>query len=208
MKTLFRFFVLTLVLFLFSPASVFGQQFKVAAVDMNKVFAEYYKTKKAEADLKDRALGYQKELNEQKAELQKMQEDGKKLEEDANNPAFTEDKRSEKRKALEAKITEFRLLGTQLQEKAQSRERELNEQRNKMRGTIVDEISKTIQDKAKKDAYSFVLDKTGLTLSGVPAFIYVQDSFDITADIIKLLNANATSGTASPATPSAKDTKK
>lgn len=181
---------------LLTPSAAFSQQIKLAAVDMNKVFAEYYKTKNAEAELKTRALGYQKELNDRKTELQKMQDEGKKLQEDAENPAFTDDKKAEKRKLLESKAAEFRLLGQQLSELAQSRERELKEQQNRVRGSIVEEISKVIQEKAKRDGYSLVLDKTGLTLSGVPPFLYVQDTLDITTDIIKALNATAPAGAA------------
>ncbi len=176
------------------PSLSFGQQLKIAAVDMSKVFAEYYKTKKAESELKDRAGGYEKELRERASELQKLQEDGKKLQEDAENPAFNEDKRSEKRKAVEAKATEFRLLAQQLQDMKLNRERELKDQQNRVRGTIVDEITKVIQDKAKRDGYSLVVDRTGLTLSGVSAFIFVQDSLDITAEVIKTLNATAPAG--------------
>ncbi len=184
------------------PSVGFSQQLKIAAVDMGKVFAEYYKTKKAETELKDRASGYEKELRDRAGELEKLREDGKKLQEDAENPAFNEDKRVEKRKAVETKATEFRLLAQQLQEMKNNRERELKDQQNRVRGTIVEEISKVIQEKAKREGYSLVVDKTGLTLSGVSAFIFVQDSLDITADIIKTLNATAPSGAAAaPAAP-------
>lgn len=163
---------------------------KIAAVDMAKVFSEYYKTKKAEAELKDRAQGFDKELRERAAELKKMDDELAKLKEDAENPAFTEDKRMEKRKLAEAKFSEYRVMGTQLQDSAQMRRKDLDEQRAKMRSTLVDEITKAIQDKARKDGYTLVVDKSGLTFSGVSPFIYVQDSLEITSEIIKIINAN------------------
>lgn len=190
------------------PSVGFSQQLKIAAVDMGKVFAEYYKTKKAESELKDRAGGYEKELRDRAGELEKLREDGKKLQEDAENPAFNEEKRVEKRKAVETKATEFRLLAQQLQEMKNNRERELKDQQNRVRGAIVEEISKVIQDKAKREGYSLVVDKTGLTLSGVSAFIFVQDSLDITADIIKTLNATAPAGAAAAPAAEPKSNKK
>ncbi|MCC7517753.1 MAG: OmpH family outer membrane protein [Verrucomicrobiae bacterium] len=192
--------VLSLVLALAFPVFASAQQIKIGAVDMSKIFAEYYKTKKAEGELKERAAGYEKELKERAAELQKLQEDGRKLEEDAENPAFNDEKRSEKRKLRDAKLTEFRLLAQTLNEMKNNRERELREQQGRVRGAIVDEIIKVVQDIAKRDGYNLVVDKTGNTLSGVSAFLYVQDTLDITASVVKELNKSAPpGGAAAPA---------
>ncbi|MBI4026967.1 MAG: OmpH family outer membrane protein [Verrucomicrobia bacterium] len=198
------------ILALLSPAAVFGQQqFKIAAVDMAKLFADYYKTKKAEAELKDRAQGYEKELKDRATELQKIEDNGRQLKEDAENPAYTDEKKAEKRKLFEAKKNEFTQLATTYQELKQTRERELLQQKNRMRTTIVEEITQIIQQKAKKEGYSLVIDKSGLTVNMVPPFLYVQDSLDITTDIMKTLNAGAPPGTAttSPATTPSKDAK-
>ncbi len=188
-----------------APAAFSQQAVKIAAVDMQKVFTEYNKTKKAEAELKDRAAGFDKELKDQLADLKKMQDDGRKLQEDENNPAYTDAKKAEIKKVVENKLQEFRLLQGRLEDLATSRKKDLQEQQNRIRSTIVDEISKVIQTKAKTEGYTLVIDKTGMTLSGVPPFIYVQDSLDITADIIKALNASAA---ATSSTPSAGDAKK
>lgn len=184
-------FLLSLIGALALPGIAAAQQIKIGAVDMSKVFAEYYKTKKAESELKDRAAGYEKDLKDRAAELQKLQEDGRKLEEDAENPAFNEEKRAEKRKLRDAKLTEFRLLAQTLNETKNTRERELREQQGRVRGAIVEEILKVVQDIAKRDGYNLIVDKAGNTLSGISAFLYVQDTLDITASIVKELNRNA-----------------
>ena len=44
------------------PGIASAQQLKIAAVDMGKVFAEFYKTKKAESELKDRAGGERRDV--------------------------------------------------------------------------------------------------------------------------------------------------
>jgi outer membrane protein len=187
----------------------FGQQFKIASVDMSKVFDEYYKTKKAQAELKERATACEKELRDQENELKKLGEQIKKLQEDAENPAFTSDKKSENRKLIESKTSEGRIKAQQFNEMIQSRKKELDEQRSKMQLTLVDEITKSIQEKARKEAYSMIVDKTGRTLSGVSSFIYVQDSLDITAEVIKQLNGSAPAASAAPTAGSAaKDIKK
>jgi outer membrane protein len=200
--------LLPLIVALALPGIASAQQVKIGAVDMGKVFAEYYKTKKAESELKDRAAGYEKELKERAAELQKLQEDGRKLEEDAENPAFNEEKRSEKRKLRDAKLTEFRLLAQTLNEMKNNRERELREQQGRVRGAIVDEILKVVQDLAKRDGYHLIVDKAGNTLSGVSAFLYVQDTLDITSSVVKELNKSAPAGAAAAPAPDKKDSGK
>jgi len=200
----------------FFSSTASAQQMKLASVDMAKVFADYYKTKKAESELKDRADNYQKDLRQQVADLQKMEEDGKKLQDESDNPAFTDEKKAEKKKMLETKKTEYRLARQNFEEMKQNRERELFEQRNRVRSTIVDEIIKIVQEKAKKEGYTMVVDKTGLTQSGVPPFIYLQETLDITGDVLKTLNGGAPAAAAAPAakdaTPApaaaAKDSKK
>ena len=186
-----------LVLFLAGafPTKAEQPSLKIGAVNMTKIFTEYYKTKKADAELKERAEGYGKELREKASELQRMEEEGKKLQQEAENPAFTDEKKSEKRKALETKLTEYRFLGQTVNDMKQSRQRELKEHETKVRNAIVEEITKIVQEKAKRDGFSLVIDKAGLTLNGVSAFIYVQDSMDITGDVIKTLNATAPAST-------------
>jgi outer membrane protein len=179
-------------------------QLKIASVDMSKVFAEYYKTKKANSELATTASGYEKELKDRAGELQRLEEEGKKLKEESENPAFTDEKRAEKRKVFDTKRSEFRLLAEQLQNLRTDRQRELKDREGKVRNSLVDEISKVIQDKAKKEGFSLVLDKTGLTFSGVPSVIYVQESMDITGEVIRILNASAPAATTSTEKPKAK----
>ncbi|MDD2709751.1 MAG: OmpH family outer membrane protein [Verrucomicrobiae bacterium] len=177
--------------------NVSAQAIKVASVDMDKVFSEYTKTKKAEADLGEKVTAYQKELSGRDAELKRLSDDFNKLREEAENPAFTEEKRAEKRKATEAKEIERRLYHQESLRIKNERERELMETRAKTMRALVDEIMKIIHDKAKKDGYTMVVDKSSMAPKGnpptigVPPFLFLQDSLDITPDIVKLLNSSA-----------------
>ena len=135
--------------FLFSTSAL-SQQLKIAAVDMSKVFNEYYKTKKADTEIKDRAAGFQKEFNERSAVFQKIKEDYKLLAEDAENHAFTEEKRNEKRKALDAKLTDLKLADQDIKGWLQNRDKELSDHTLRIRTAIFADIFKVVQDRAKK----------------------------------------------------------
>jgi len=197
----------TMTVAFFIPFAAFGQQLKIASVDMEKLFKEYYKTKKAEVELKDRHTAYQKDVNDFRSQLQKMSEDAKKLKEEAENPAYADEKRSEKRKEFEVKVTAMRLKDQEATDFVKNRQQELMEREKSVKNTIVEEISKVVQDKAKRDGYSIVIDRTGQTFNGISPFIFVQDSLDITADVIKTLNAGTPATTTTPTTPGSKDTK-
>lgn len=189
---------------LLMAASSDPQQQRIASVDMARIFAEYHETKAAEAKLKERATQYQKEFATKEADLKKVGEDIRRLQEDVENPALADDKRLEKRKAFEQKVVDFKLMRNRFEEDFRTRKQELNEHQFGVTTNITEKIIKVIQEKAKRDGISLVIDKSARSASvvPVPSFIFVQDSFDISADISKILNANAPPGAISspPAT--------
>ena len=59
-----------------------------------------------------------------------------------------------------------------------------------MRNGIVDEITKLVLDKVKTEDYDVVMDRSGLSLNGVPILIFAKDGLDFSDDIITQLNKN------------------
>ena len=96
---------------------------------------------------------------------------------------------------MEREINEFR----------QTRERQLQEQALRMREGIVKEISDVVMDKVKANTLDLVLDKSGMSLNGVPLVMYSRDNYDFTTDVVAVLNKPgratepAASASASPA---------
>ena len=177
-----------------NQAQAQAQNLKIAVIDMQKVFDGYYKTKDAEDKLKAKAKTYEDELKSRQGEVEKLKEDFTKLLEETKNPALTEDVKKQKQDAAEKKAQEGRMLLNQFTSLSQTRGKELNEQRVRVRQDIVDEIRKEIDAKSKKEAYSLVFDKSGMTSTGLPPLLYSLESFEITADIIKNLNAKKSGG--------------
>ena len=166
------------------------QNLKIAVIDMQKVFDGYYKTKDAEEKLKAKAKSYQDELKDREKEVEKLKEDFTKLLEETKNPALTEDVKKQKQDAAEKKAQEGRMLLNQFNSLSNTRGKELNEQRSRVRSDIVADIRKEIDAKSKKESYSLVFDKSGMTSTGLPPLLYSLESFEITTDILKALNAN------------------
>src|SRR5437762_9009280 len=79
---------------------------------------------------------------------------------------------------MEQEISEFR----------QTRERQLQEQLMRVREGIVKEITDVVIEKVKTKSLDFVLDKSGMSINGVPVVMYAPDNVDFTNEIIDTLN--------------------
>jgi outer membrane protein len=163
---------------------------KIGSVDMKKVFDGYYKTKDAEGRINEARNSAKKELEERMEGYQKSLAEVKKLNEEIENPALSRESKETKAKSRDEKVGELRNLEREIQEFRTTREKQLQEQSNRMRQGIVEEISKLVNDKVKADAYDLVVDKSGMSLNGVPVVMFAKDSYDFTDDIVAALNKN------------------
>jgi outer membrane protein len=181
--------VLTLTTFLgASPALA---QMKVGAVDMNKVFTSYYKTKDAEARLNDARAQAKTDLDSRLETLKASMEEINKLEADTKKPEIAADKKEAAIKQRDEKINEVRNLDREIGEFRQTRERQLQEQFMRMRGDIVQDIMKVVEARVKSDGFDLVLDTSGLGISQVKIVLYAAPSMDFSDSIITELNKNA-----------------
>jgi len=181
---------------------------KIVTVDLNKVFNDYYKTPVATAKLKDTVDSYKKEHDDMVANYKKQIDELNKLREEQDKTEYTPEVREQKRKAVAEKIAETQKLNRDIEEYDNGHQNILKEQTQRMRQTIVKEITDVIAKEARDQGYLFVLDKTGNTLNGVPAVVYAQDNTEITDDIVKILNKNQPKTTEAPKPVEKKDDKK
>ena len=58
----------------------------------------------------------------------------------------------------------------------------------RVREGIVKEITDVVFEKVKAKSLDFVLDKSGISINGVPVVLYAPDNVDFTNEIIDTLN--------------------
>ena len=58
----------------------------------------------------------------------------------------------------------------------------------RMREGIVKEITDVVMEKVKAKSLDFVLDKSGISINGVPVVLYAPENVDFTNEIIDTLN--------------------
>jgi outer membrane protein len=195
---------LLLVSFLFlAPASLAMADLKVAVVDLSKAFDQYYKTKEAQARIKEKEEGYQKDIQDMKVDYDHMVEEAQKLRDAAQDPTLSAQARDDKQKALQAKAQDLQNMERKIQETSTERNRELQDEIVRRHKEIVDEITKVVTDFSGPQGFDLVVDKSSSSATGVPVVLFNSNKLtDITPDVISKLNATAPPDTAAAPAPS------
>ena len=180
-----------LILLLCLFASPLLAQPRIAVVDLRKIFDEYYKTKAADAQLKDNATELAKESKSYMEQYQKMTDEYKKLLDEANNQAVSSDERDKRKKAAETKLLEIKELETTVRQFEKTASTTLEERKRQMREKILGEIKATINAKVKAAGYTMVLNTASEDMNQTPMVIYHNGENDLTAEILTQLNAKA-----------------
>ncbi|MBP7055988.1 MAG: OmpH family outer membrane protein [Candidatus Omnitrophica bacterium] len=146
------------------PEKAYAKEYKIAYVDLAKVFDEYGKTKDSEKNLADKAKGKEDARKAMVEELRKLKDEQALLSEKA---------KGDKQKVIDDKIKSLQDFDTKTRD-------ELVKERNDMLGGILKDIEKVVTDFAKESGYDLILNSRML--------LYGGEQYDLTAEILKKLN--------------------
>jgi len=178
---------------------------KVATVDMSKLLEGYYKTEDQMNKLKATQAKAEEQLEAMGKEINQMYEQYKDVVDQAKNTLLTADARA-KAEADKGKLEEDI---TKKQQAAQGFRnqtlQQLQGQANSIRAQLLDEIGRRVAEIAKGKGATFVVDRTGPSILGVPSVIYSDTAYDLTDEVLTDLNKDkpATPAVAAPAAPAA-----
>src|SRR5689334_10256710 len=96
------------VLLLSSSVAAFAAEAKIGTIDLRKVFDNYWRTKQADANLKDQASDLEKERKAMFDQYEKSRENYRKLLDSANDPAVSADEREKRKKSAENELMSLR----------------------------------------------------------------------------------------------------
>ena len=159
--------LLTCLLSLVPCPMVGAQEMKVGYVNLAKVFDGYQRTRTSDAIL-------EKEGKQKEAELEGRINELKKLRQ--NLELFNDEARETKNREVEEKAEE-------LQRFRSNAARDLRRERDKVAKDILQEIQRGLDEYAKANSFSLILDSRSL--------LYAQSAHDVTDDVLKLLNSRA-----------------
>ena len=191
-KSLSVLFTLTLAL----PIAAFAQgALKIGTIDMQRAFKEYNKTKEAEVKINDAKNAAKEEYDDRAEAYKKALDEINNLNKQLESAALSADKKTQTAKERDDKIANIKNMEREISDFRQTRERQLQEQLMRVREGIVKEITDVVIEKVKTKNLDFVLDKSGMSINGVPVVMYAPDNVDFTNEIIDTLNKPGRGGT-------------
>lgn len=193
MKTNLKLITCIAVLLAISAPATFAQG-KIGVVDLRLLFEGYFKTKQADAKIKERAAELDKEREEMISGIRADEEAFRKADELAKDLSVSSDE-AERRKTVAADL--LRKL-QEKQQTIQSWERQatatIQEQQTRMRARVLEEIQTEINTVAKRDGFYMVIDKDATSVNQTKVLIYHSGENDITDQVLSNLNSGAPAG--------------
>ncbi len=188
MTLLRRFLSVALAASLISVAAAQEAKLKIATVDMQELFKQYYRTTEAQKQINVERARIQKYNNERLARIRELETNLGNLKKQIEDPSINDSKKQALFKDWQMQQQEGIALDRERREFLQRRNQALNEKMVQRMKGILEEIRKLVEEQAKTDNYDYVFDKSGLSTSQVPFILYTKDATDITAKLLKVLN--------------------
>lgn len=161
---------------------------KILTVDMAKLYDGHYKTEEQNAKLRGDEQKAQEELDRLNKEGNSLVEKYKELVDQSNNPAATADAKSKAQTESQKLLQDIQRKQGEVQSFQTNTRNSLQQRIQNFRSLMVEEISKTAVEIAKKKGATFLIDKSGPTLIGVSNVLYADTSYDITDEVSKEVN--------------------
>ena len=176
---------------------------RIAVVDLEKVFREYYKSRIAEETIRTQGetyRGYLVQLNDRR---EKLRAEVRTAIRNSQNVALAPEE-MRKARQLAAKLeAELKALDTEIELYQESMVKAIRELEQSKRAEIVADIRRCVRKRAAAEGYLYVFDSSGRTMNEQPALLMFPESCDLTGVVIEELNRTAVKPVPPPAAPPA-----
>lgn len=170
-------------------------QLRIGLVNMKTVFDGYWKTKQADAALKEKAQEMDDKRQEMVDDFKKTQDAYQKLLDATNNQALSVSAREDRKKEAEAKLLELREIEQTVQQYDRQARTQLGEQQRRMRDKIIAEIQEVVASQARTAGYNLILNSASTDVTNTPLVLHSDSSLDMTQGVLTQMNQTAPAGT-------------
>ena len=188
MKAFTKFLMVLLVVGFTWPALA---ELKIGLIDMSKVFDNYYKTKAAKATLKDYVGELDKQGQTMLDDLKKINDDYKRLLDEANNQGISATEREKAKRQAETKFKDMQEQQQTIEAFKRRADVMVGEKRRVLFEKLIEEIRAVVNREAKTSGCTIVLDSTAETIGGTPMVLFNTGENDLTGSILSQLNTAA-----------------
>lgn len=195
-----------LILCLLPYAQGQAPKLKVATVDIQKLFKEYYRTNEEQQKFNTIANRIQKEGTERLAVIQKLEEELRVTQKKIEDPTLSDEAKFKESRNVQLKLDELKAMIHEHKQFMDRRLRTLKLKEATSKASILKEIHKHVRDYSKIKGFDFVVDKSGISSNQVSILLYTKDASDITAAILRELNKETAKDSTLPINPSQSST--
>lgn len=188
--------ILSILLVCFAVVSATAAELRIAVVNLDRVFREYYKSRIAEDYLTQQAEAARLYLGQLSNKLEAQKSEYHRLRTNALNQAVSNEERKKSAAAAENLAPQIKATENEITAYQREMSRELQRQEQAKREEILADIQREIRRRAAAENYAFVLDCSGKSANGLPTVLIYPGKNDISNAVIRELNRSA----AKPAT--------
>jgi outer membrane protein len=175
---------------------------KILVVDLEKLFNGHWKTQEQQAKLNADRAKAQDQISALQKDGAALVEQFKELDDQSKNPTATPEAKDKAKADAQKKYDEIQQKQSELRSFVQTTQSNLRQRYDNFKTLMLDEISKTAVDIAKKHGATFLIDKSGPTLVGVSNILYSDPSLEITDEVSAELNKDRPAVTPTATAPS------
>ncbi|MSU31568.1 MAG: OmpH family outer membrane protein [Pedosphaera sp.] len=147
-------------------------QNKIGVVNLQKCFDNFWRTKQADSQIKERLAEFEKLGNTMFEDYKKSNEEFSKQVEGVRDPALSTEEKEKRNKELEKKRKDVMEMENNLKQFQQNSQKTLMEQKSRVRESILREVRGLIEEKSKAAGYTMVLDTAAMSVNQTPFVLY------------------------------------
>ncbi len=164
---------------------------KIGTVDMGRLVADYH----VSASTRETFTGYQETIKKEDGErIEKMKaaaEKAQKLQQDADDPSLSAEKRDGLFRQASAMRDEVKRLQEDRATWLKRKQAQLNEEAKIKFGEIRKSLMGIVQKVGEEEGYDYIFDRSGASGAGVNILVYTKDATDLTGLFLERINKDA-----------------
>jgi len=161
---------------------------KIGTVNLQKVYTEYWKTKKADEALKRKVLEKKKIEEDIEKDLKDLDGQIQKIGKQLQDPTLSAAERNQRAKHQQKLINEARETAQTLQQYRRATQAELQKEQTDTIQKLMDEVREVVGTIAKAKGFTFVIDSSAKAGPGL-VLIYSDGKNEITSEVAAQLEA-------------------
>ncbi len=160
----------------------------MCVVNMEKLFADYYKTKLAETQFKKKTDAFKQYAQNAISQHKSLKKELEELKVASQSIALSPETRKIKIGEMNIKEQELAKKEQEIVAFNRDKKKELMDEFMQVRKKLIDEIKNLVTAYCKDKKYTIVIDSSGKTANGLSSVVYFDQSLDITATLLSSLN--------------------